>query len=208
MRFSNWVSLSVLILVAVGCKPPMDSAPDRRDHVYTGQLSDSVYLALKNYLLATTHRQPRDTIIIKYEFNGETCWDRSDMTYADSFFINAGPRIEQYNLWLDQKRTGASIWRFREPGNEINKNIKWNKTIIIDSSKTLFKLFFSRREICGSSILVTPDRRYVFFKRDSHEFIRELTPAHVKGFLEKKYTYKKFYEYLRKRNWYSSQPIH
>lgn len=195
-RFQLLFIMTGLIFLVLSCKPPTYYPPRFEDKIYTGKLSDTVYLALKKYLIATTHQQLRDTIIIKYEYNKETCWASSDSIYEDSFFINAAGRGEKYRLELSKNRIGASIFHFREPGNEINKTIKWDKTIIIDSTKVLFGLLFSKRNICGSSILIIPDQRYIFIKRDAHEDIIRLNPIYVSGFLEKKYTYERFYKYL------------
>jgi hypothetical protein len=199
-RLFKSVVIFVFISAVVGCKPPANPPSELDNIYYTGELSDTVYMELKEYLTSTTQQQLRDTIIIKYEYNKETCWTYSDIEYEDKYFINAADRIESHRFWLYIKRTGASIFHFREPGNDIPKIVKWDKTIIVDSTRALFKLLFSKKEICGNSILVTPDRRYIFFKGDSHQLILRLNPAHVAGFLEKKYTFEKFYEYLRRKN--------
>lgn len=58
-------------------------------------------------------------------------------------------------------RQNVSVFDFREPGNNLNKIKKWDKSIIIDSSRQLFNLIFKERCACGSSIIVLPDKRFV-----------------------------------------------
>ncbi len=65
-------------------------------------------------------------------------------------------------------RPGISVFTFREAGNRINKLKKWDQTLLIDQSGILRKWLFHKKQICGNSIILFPDRRFVYFEVDPH----------------------------------------
>jgi hypothetical protein len=158
---------------------------DDKNKIYTGQLSESNFTSLKQYLTFTTNSKLKDTIIIKYDYNNETCWnvlDQSEDDYIISIVTRHKARVQQ----ILAQRQNISVFDFREPGNNLNKIIKWDSSIIIDSSKQLFNLIFKERCICGSSIIVMPDRRFVFIRSDSHSEALDLTQNQIEELLSKK----------------------
>ena len=144
------------------------------DKIYTGQLSDSTFTALKQFLIKSANSNLKDTIIIKYDFNNETCWNILDQS-EDAHIMGFVTRHKQRVQHVLATRNNVSIFDFREPGNNLNKIKKWNNSILIDSSKQLFNLLFKERSTCGSSIIVMPDKKYIFIRSDSHSEILELT---------------------------------
>lgn len=80
---------------------------------------------------------------------------------------------------LKKNRQYVSLFDFHEPGNNLNKIVKWDKSIIIDSSKLLFDLLFKDRCSCGSSILVMPDKRFAFLRSDSHSEALDMTQKQI-----------------------------
>ena len=158
---------------------------DDRNRSYKGQLNDSVFNALKRFLTATTNSKLKDTIIIKYDYNNESCWDNLDKREDDrimEFVSRHKERVQQVLM----ARQNLSVFNFREPGNSLNKIKKWDNSIIIDSSKQLFNLLFKERCACGSSIIVMPDKRFVFLRSDSHLEVLDMTQKQIEELLSKK----------------------
>jgi hypothetical protein len=81
-------------------------------------------------------------------------------------------------------RPNVSIFSFREPGKNINKLKKWDNSIIIDSTKELFKLLFKKRCTCSSSIAIAPNKRFGFLRSDSHSEILTLKPKQLELLLQ------------------------
>jgi hypothetical protein len=186
MYFFNSLSLITALTIAVSCGTSSQLyRSDDKNKIYTGQLSESDFTSLKQYLTFTTNSQLKDTIIIKYDYNNENCWnilDQSEDDYIMGFVIRHKATVKQ----ILAQRQNVSVFDFREPGNNLNKIIKWDSSIIIDSSKHLFNLIFKERCICGSSIIIMPDRRFVFIRSDSHSEALDLTQNQIEEFLSKK----------------------
>lgn len=158
---------------------------DNKEKTYTGKLEDSTYNSLKQFLTSSTNQLLKDTLIIKYDYNNETCWgllDKKEDEYVMGFITRHKERVQQVLL----ARQNVSIFDFREAGTNINKIKKWDNSILIDSSKTLFNLLFKERCTCGSSIIVMPDRRFVFLRSDSHSEAMDLTQKQIGDLLNKK----------------------
>lgn len=160
-------SLIALLFLTESCNSSRLYGFDDKNRISHGQLSESTFNALKLFLTTATNTALKDSIIIKYDFNNETCWDlldQKDDNHIMGFLARHQDRVQQ----VLKTRQNVSVFNFREPGNNLNKIIKWDKSIMIDSSKQLFNLLFKDRCTCGSSILVTPDKQYIFIRSDSH----------------------------------------
>ena len=157
---------------------------DDNSKTYTGQLSDSTYTSLKKYLTKATNKQLKDSIIIKYEYNNETCWSLLDER-EDDYIMNFVKTHQEKVRKMESTRPGVSVFDFREPGNKFNKIKKWDKSIIIDSTKQLFDLLFKERCTCGSSIIIMPNKTFVFMRSDSHTEILDLTKKQIENILSK-----------------------
>lgn len=176
--------LSLLILgITQSCGPSARLYRyDDKDKAYAGKLTDSVYMGLKAYLSSTTGQTVQDTIIIKYDYNHETCWDMLDLRpddYIMSFIASNKQRKER----IQKARPQVSLFNFREPGNKLNKIKKWDHSIIVDSSQQLLNRLFKERCTCGNSILVMPDQQYVFIRSDSHAEIFDLPQSRIEELL-------------------------
>ena len=157
---------------------------DDKNQTYAGKLSDSNFAILKQYLTYTTKLQLEDTIIIRYDYNNETCWnilDQREDDYIMGFVKRHQERVQQ----VLASRQSVSVLEFREPGNSLNKIKKWNKSIIVDSSKQLLNLVFKERCTCGNSIILMPDKRFVFVRSDSHFEALDLTQKQIEEILSK-----------------------
>lgn len=162
--------LFILSLISfVGCAPhgPLYRFDDdKRISIY--QLEDSSLNAVKKYLSQFSNKAIQDTIIIKYDYNNETCWSILDEKVSDEemkrrYLSSPSP----FDAYLSARPAVSFFW-FREPGENINKITKYNTSIIIDKDLELYKFFFKEKCTCGNSILILPDGRYIFTRSDSH----------------------------------------
>lgn len=158
---------------------------DDDERTYIGKLNDSSFTKLKQFLKNSTDSKLKDTIIIKYDYNNESCWnllDQKDKDYIMGFVTNYNERVEK-SLYA---RPNIGVYNFREPGNNLNKVKKWNNEIRIDSTKLLFNLLFKERCRCGSSILIMPDKRFIFLRSDAHSEILDLTKEQINEIMRRK----------------------
>jgi hypothetical protein len=156
-----------------------------KNKTYTGQLNDSTFSALKQYLTSTINSKLKDTIIIKYDYNNETCWnilDEREKDHIMGFVTRHKERVQQ----VLATRQNVSVFDFREPGNNLNKIKMWDNSIIIDTTKQLMNLLFKERCTCGSSIIVMPDKKFVFLRSDSHSDVLDLPQKQIIEILNKK----------------------
>ncbi|MBS1591736.1 MAG: hypothetical protein JST07_06450 [Bacteroidetes bacterium] len=184
-HFLYFISLIILLIFVESCSTTAQLYDDK-NRSYTGLLRDSTFTVLKQYLTNTTNLKLKDTIIIKYNYNNETCWnilDQKEDSYIMSFVTGYKERVQRRVL---AARQNVSVFNFREPGNKLNKIIKWDNSILIDSSKQLFNLLFKERCICGSSIIALPDKRFIFLRSDSHTDVLNLTQKQIEEILNKK----------------------
>jgi len=184
-HFLYFISLIILLIFVESCSTTAQLYDDK-NRAYTGLLRDSTFTVLKQYLTNTTNLKLKDTIIIKYNYNNETCWnilDQKEDSYIMSFVTGYKERVQRRVL---AARQNVSVFNFRELGNKLNKIIKWDNSILIDSSKQLFNLLFKERCICGSSIIALPDKRFIFLRSDSHTDVLNLTQKQIEEILNKK----------------------
>lgn len=177
--------LFFIILYMLGCTPAKKLyRSNDKNKISSEKLSDSTFANLKQYLTSIAKTQLKDTIIIKYDYNNETCWDELDKRSDDYVipFITANQERVKSLLTL---RNNVSIFAFREPGVNFNKIKKWDKSIIIDSDRYLFNMLFKERSTCGNSIIVLPDGRYVVIRSDSHSEAMEYSQGKIIELLTK-----------------------
>ena len=185
MGIGKLVGLFFISLYMLGCTPARKLyRSNDKNKVSSEKLSDSTFANLKQYLTSITKTQLKDTIIIKYDYNNETCWDLLDQEKDDYVNLVISSRMDRVKK-IESERNNVSIFAFREPGDKFNKIKKWDKSIIIDSDRYLFNLLFKERSTCGNSIIVLPDRRYVFIRSDSHSEAMEYSQEKIIELLTK-----------------------
>jgi hypothetical protein len=184
--FFYFISLITILTITSSCGTTAQLYRyNDKNKKYSGQLSDSTYKALKHFLTSTTNSKLKDTIVIKYNYNNETCWNTLDQR-EDEHIMGFVLRHKQMVQQVLATRQNISFFDFREPGEKVNKIIKWDNSIIIDSTKQLFNLVFKERCICGSSIIVMPDKKFVYLRSDSHTEILDLTENRIEEILKMK----------------------
>lgn len=174
---------SIVLTIASGCSTTSQLyPPGDKNRVTAGQLSDSTFKALKEYLQRTNNRKLNDTIIIKYDYNNETCWSLLDQS-EDAHIMGFVTRHNERTQRVLHSRPNVSAFDFREPGHKVNKIKKWDNSIIIDSSGQLLNLLFNKRTTCGSSIIVMPDKRFIYLRSDSHSEVLDMTQKQIEEIL-------------------------
>ncbi len=119
-------------------------------------------------LLSAMSKDPlRDTIFIKYDFNGDGCWVMLDGR-EDSYIMTVLGSNQKYIKELKTARPGISIIQVREPGTSFSKYKWWNKDIVVDEDRALFKLLGKKRTSCGTSFVILPGGTAYFVRSDSH----------------------------------------
>ena len=158
--------------------------PEDRNRVYSGTLDHNTNLSLRQLLARQAASDLKDTIIIKYDYNNEGCWDLLDQkedNYVQAYVTRHKERIQMLQL----TRPNVSVFNFREPGNKINKIKKWDSSIMIDSTRQLMNMLFKERSVCGNSIIVLPDKRFVYIRSDSHSEAMDLAQNKILEYLTK-----------------------
>ena len=131
-------------------------------------LSSTEYNFLKNELKKYTFdNQLQDTIIIKYDYNNETCWNKLDLESKD--YINTVISSRQKFI-LNQlnQRKNISFFHFKEPGKNFNKIIKMDDRALTDSSSVLKNSFFAKSNTCGNAAIFLPDGKMIYLESDAH----------------------------------------
>lgn len=177
MRSNLRITLVAILLIQflAMCSP---SAKLYTEHKYSkGVLSDSDFTSLINYLSQNNSIKLNDTIIIKFDFNRESCWDildQQDDSYIETV-LNAHEKRISEALSI---RPDISIFEYREAGNSINKLKKRNKNIRIDTGLLKSKLF-KEKTICGSSAIILPNHQYLLIRSDAHFEAINLTTEQI-----------------------------
>lgn len=181
MLISFVVAAHLLLLTGCGSSAKLyrDDDPSR---IYSGTLDDTTNTALRNFLSGTTSML-KDTIIIKFDYNHDKCWemlDRQNKDYIERILKGYQKRVEKAR----DERVDVSVFTFRERGKNISKSKKWDNSIVIDSSAQLMNLLFKERSMCGNSIIVLPDKKFVFLRSDSHFEAINLTGDQIESYLQ------------------------
>jgi hypothetical protein len=145
------------------------------------KLSTDEYQKVIKQLSAISEDPLQDTIFIKYDFNGDGCWVMLD-GQADSYIMTVLGSYQKYIKELKTTRPGISIIQVREPGTSFSKYKWWNKDIVVDEDKVLFKLLGKKRTSCGTSFVILPGGAGYFVRSDSHfEVIRLYSKEKLHG---------------------------
>lgn len=132
-------------------------------------LSKEQYESFTTYL-KSKNLEVKDKIIIKYDFNNESCWtvlDEMDEDYIKKVVKGFQDQRAEFN----SNNSDASAYNFRQPGNNFNLVKKWDPEIIIDDNLFIKNLFLLKKVMCGCSIYVDKDRSYVVASSDPHFYL-------------------------------------
>jgi len=137
----------------------------RSNRYSTTVISEETRNKLKSYLQKHEVSTLKDTIIIKYNFNGDHCWGVMD---ADQQKLESVLSAYQaHHKMVALKRTNVSIFEFRAKGKNQNKYKLNNSDILVDEGD-ISALLFKKPTTCGSSIVILPTGKCLIVKSDSH----------------------------------------
>ena len=117
--------IAILITTLFSCAPNAKLyRSDNKKHIYTGQLSSTDYTSLKQLLASNSKTALQDTLIIRYDYNYETCWntlDQQDDANINRVLSNSQNRVQEFR----ELRPNISVFEFKETGKYLNKLKKW-----------------------------------------------------------------------------------
>jgi len=163
IKFKNSV---VLILIAVTVMACTEARLYRDGKDHKGTYPFAKVEALRKYLSEASGQTIKDTIIIKYDFNNETCWNLLDEK-SDEYIARITNGTNIMVAMYKNTHPETSVFQFREKGKNLNKLKLRNTEIIIDSGY-LLKNIFTTRTTCGTSLKLYPNGNYELIYSDSH----------------------------------------
>jgi len=167
-NYSNFIykyfTMKMVFLLLFFFSTLMYSQLTKRDKI--NSLSESEFSDLKTFLISRGV-PVKDTIVIKYDFKRERCWNNLD-NQSDEYVKNVMTNFQNHIIKFNKKHTGAIAVNFREPGKGVNKLKLWDKTIILDEDLFLKNLIFSEKRMCGNSAIILNDGSYVLRSGDPH----------------------------------------
>ena len=165
---SKIVFVLFLLIFVLSCTPTSKvyRTGDKEKYL-VGDLTEIGYNKVKQISTLLSKTTLSDTLIIRYDYNYDSCWTVLD--FQSDEYVQSVVTGRQTHIQTEIKnRPGITVFSFRENGNNISKLKKWDNTIIIDAKHELFNLLFYNRSRCGNSMIVMPDRKYILTRSDSH----------------------------------------
>jgi len=159
LQLFNLFFLSVLIYA---CSPKL--YVDENKRYQAGTLTGAQIDSLHTFLKQNERLTLKDTIIIKYDFNKDDCWN--DLSYQNAEFLNNVRWAFQKNIQEKaEARPKVAIYQYREEGKSFSP-IKSKGLEIETDSGFLRKLLFKEPTSCGTSAIVLSDGKFLLVKSD------------------------------------------
>jgi len=160
-------------IILSACSSKLHSDKKHQSNLLDKNKMDSLY----TYLSLNSSEKLQDTIIIKYDFNGDGCWIALNQQSND-YIKNL---IQNSTEWIAKKklaRPTVSIFQFKEYGENFSPYKLRDKTIKTDSG-FLKKLLFNKRTMCGTSAVIVSSGKFFLIKSDSHFSPIEMSGAEI-----------------------------
>lgn len=161
-RYATLLSITSICALAYSCAPKLYVDEDKRYDA--GSLTDAQLDSLHSYLKENERVKLKDTIIIKYDFNNDACWN--DLKNQNTAFLNDVRWAFQKNI-IDKaaKRPKTSIYQYKEIGKNFSQ-VKSSGLEIETDSGFLKRLLFKEPTTCGTSAIVLPNGKFLLIKSD------------------------------------------
>ncbi|WP_316824904.1 hypothetical protein [Pedobacter miscanthi] len=154
--------LLFLSIIIYACSPKLYVDEEKR--YQAGTLTNAQIDSLHTFLKQNERLALKDTIIIKYDFNQDACWD--DLKYQNSEFLNNVRWTFQKNiLEKAEARPKVAIYQYREVGERFSQ-IKSKGLEIETDPGFLKKLLFKEITTCGTAAIILPDGKFLLVKSD------------------------------------------
>ncbi|MFF5379763.1 hypothetical protein [Pedobacter suwonensis] len=155
-------TLLLLSIFIYACSPKL--YVDESKRYQAGTLSETQIDSLHTFLKQNDRLSLKDTIIIKYDFNKDVCWN--DLSYQNAEFLNNVRWAFQKNIQEKaEARPKVAIYQYREPGESFSP-IKSKGLEIETDSGFLRKLLFKEVTTCGTSAIILPNGKFLLVKSD------------------------------------------
>jgi hypothetical protein len=155
----TYLFLSIFIYA---CSPKL--YVDENKRYQAGTLSGAQVDSLHTFLKQNERLTLKDTIILKYDFNKDVCWN--DLSYQNAEFLNNVRWAFQKNIQEKaEARPKVAIYQYREAGESFSP-IKSKGLEIETDSGFLRKLLFKEVTTCGTSAIILPDGKFLLVKSD------------------------------------------
>lgn len=137
---------------------------DEEKRYQAGSLSQTQLDSLQSYLRENDRVKLKDTVIIKYDFNNDACWN--DLNGQNAEFINNVRWAFQKNI-IDKsaKRPQVAIYQYKEQGKNFS-DVKSSGLEIETDAGLLRRMLFKEITTCGTSAIVLPDGKFLLVKSD------------------------------------------
>ncbi|MFD2286379.1 hypothetical protein GJU39_00460 [Pedobacter petrophilus] len=135
---------------------------NRLSGTFTRGKADSI----RNYLTQISNEKIQDTVFIKYEFNGETCWSILDGE-SDKYIAGVIQSANDYTQRYKNAHPNVTVLRIKESGKNFNKLVLRNPKMIVDSGYLRQNVFLNTAT-CGTSMKLYPNGNYEFMLSDAH----------------------------------------
>lgn len=144
------------------CSPKLYVDEEKR--YQAGSLTDAQLDSLHLFLKENQRVALKDTIIIKYDFNNDVCWN--DLNGQNADFLNNVRWTFQKNIQEKaQARPKVSIYQYCQTGKNFSP-VKSKGLEIETDSGFLKKLLFKEVTSCGTSAIVLPNGKFLLVKSD------------------------------------------
>ncbi|MEH3115524.1 hypothetical protein [Pedobacter terrae] len=161
IKLQAFIPLLLLTLV-YACSPKL--YVDENKRYQAGTLSEAQIDSLHAFLKQNERLALKDTIIIKYDFNKDVCWN--DLSYQNAEFLNNVRWAFQKNIQEKaEARPKVAIYQYREEGESFSP-IKSKGLEIETDSGFLRKLLFREVTTCGTSAIILPNGKFLLVKSD------------------------------------------
>lgn len=147
------------------------------------RLDAAEYKTLKGLLSKYGAAPLKDTIIIKYDFNNDNCWDSLEKRSGVFIHTIIGAHRNEINA-LILGRPGISVFQLKEKGKEFSKFKKWNADITTDRNNGIGEILFKKNTKCGSSAIVLPGGIFLLVSSDEHFNALKIGQQQIAGLLK------------------------
>jgi hypothetical protein len=155
-------TLLLLSILIYSCSPKL--YVDENKRYQAGTLTDAQVDSLHLFLKENQRLALQDTIIIKYDFNKDDCWN--SLSYQNPEFLNNVRWTFQKNiLEKAEARPKVAIYQYREIG-KVFSPVKSKGLEIETDPGFLKKLLFKENTSCGTSAIILPNGKFLLVKSD------------------------------------------
>lgn len=161
-RLKSHLLFLFFVALIYSCSPKL--YVDENNRYDAGSLSEKQLDSLHLFLKQNDRVELKDTIIIKYDFNNDGCWD--DLRDQNTEFLNNVRWAFQKNITdKAQKRPAVAIYQYKEVGKNFSQ-VKASGLEIETDSGFLKQLLFREATTCGTSAIILPTGKFLLVKSD------------------------------------------